>query len=365
MALIEQQDKEQEIFFNFINSLKSPFTKESYDLNIKLYLKFCNLNKLSELLTIVEPQKQIIRYIMSLRERGLSTRSISIMLYAIYHFYDMNDIVLNKKKINSFKGESTRKVIDRAYTYDEIQKILNVSDLRTKVIVLLMVSSGCRVGAITELRLRNLQKIESCYKITFYEGSNEQYYSFVTPECSNFIDAYLEYRTKNGEKLTQDSYLIREQFDITDIDQVRNKSRGIATETIKTILNRLLLIAGVRTVDRMNQYKRKEVARAHGFRKFFTNQLRKAHVPIEVRWLLEGRKLKGNDSYYVRVEVEEMFTEFQKAIDNLTIDPANRLLKQVKVLEIEKTRLDMLEQSLKKLEQKYKTNSYRHELENL
>jgi site-specific recombinase XerC len=101
---------------------------------------------------------------MSLRERGLSTSSINTMLYAIYHFYDMctdiipTDIILNKKKINSFKGESTRKVIDRAYTYDEIQKILNVSDLRMKVIVLLMCSAGLRVGSITGLKLRNLEK---------------------------------------------------------------------------------------------------------------------------------------------------------------------------------------------------------------
>jgi hypothetical protein len=62
-----------------MNSLKSPYTKESYDLNIKLYLKFCNLTKLSELLTIPEPQKQIIKYIMSLRERGLSTNSMNTM----------------------------------------------------------------------------------------------------------------------------------------------------------------------------------------------------------------------------------------------------------------------------------------------
>jgi len=72
--------------------------------------------------------------------------------------------------------------------------------------------------------------------------------------------------------------------------------------------------------------------------------------------MLLGHKI-GLASCYYRPTQEEMFTEFQKAIDNLTIDPANRLLKQVKVLEIEKSRLDNLERSLKKLEQKYKTNS--------
>jgi site-specific recombinase XerD len=139
MALIEEQqqaDKEQEIHFEFIDSLKSPVTKETYDINIKKYLKFCNFTKLSELLTIQEPQKQIIKYITSLKERGLSTRSIHTMLYAIYHFYVMNDVILNRVKINKFIGEPTLKTVDRPYRYEEIQKILNVSDQCWQVVKL-------------------------------------------------------------------------------------------------------------------------------------------------------------------------------------------------------------------------------------
>lgn len=38
MALIEEQqaDKEQEIYSEFINALKSPVTKETYDIHIKI-----------------------------------------------------------------------------------------------------------------------------------------------------------------------------------------------------------------------------------------------------------------------------------------------------------------------------------------
>ena len=38
----------------------------------------------------------------------------------------MNDVPLNKKKINMLNGEFTRTVIDRAYKYEEIKKILDV-----------------------------------------------------------------------------------------------------------------------------------------------------------------------------------------------------------------------------------------------
>lgn len=275
------------------------------------------------------------------------------MLYGIYHFYVMNDVILNRVKINKFIGEPTLKTVDRPYTYDEIRKILNVSDLRMKVVVGLMSSAGLRIGAITGLKLRNLEKVESCYKVTVYEGTREQYYSFTTPECASFIDAYKEYRTKSGEILTEESYSIRDQFDLTDQDQIRNRSRGIQTGTLKVMLNLVLVKAGVRTVDHTSPHKRKEVARAHGFRKFFTTQLIKAKVQSECRWKLEGHKLLGNDESYAKITEEDLLPEYQKAIDKLTIDPANRLLKQVKTLQVEMSRLDKLEQSLKKLQQEY------------
>ena len=86
----------------------------------------------------------------------------------------MNDVPLNNKKINMFKGEFVKSV-DRAYTHEEIKKIIDVSGLRMKSIILLMASSGMRIGALPLLKLRNIEKINSIYKITVYEGSNEEH----------------------------------------------------------------------------------------------------------------------------------------------------------------------------------------------
>jgi predicted protein tyrosine phosphatase len=79
------------------------------------------------------PQSRIIKHLISIRENEKSSNTISTRLNAIYHFYDMNDVSLNKKKINMFKGESTIKVVDRAYSHDETKKILDLSDLRSKI----------------------------------------------------------------------------------------------------------------------------------------------------------------------------------------------------------------------------------------
>jgi len=357
MSVLDQSQNqdtqnEEDVYFNFINSIKSEVTKRIYENDIKLYLKFCNLTKLSELLMITDPQKQMIKYIMSLRKKGLATNSISTLLNGIYHFYEMNDIPLNKKKINMFKGEFTGKVVDRAYTREEIRKVLDVSDLRMKVMILLMASSGMRIGALPSLRLRNLERIDSIYKVTVYEGTNSSYYTFCTPECSSFIDAYFEYRTQNGEKLDNDSFLIRDQFDITDLEQIRNKSKGITINTMESIVGIILLKAGLRTLDHISKSKRKEVPKCHGFRKFFTTQAVNSKVNPEIREMLLGHKI-GLASCYYRPTEEEMLEEYQKAIDLLTINEENRLKKKVESLQIEKSRIDQLELSLKRLEEKH------------
>ena len=202
MSLIQKQAQQKEdVYLNFINSIKSDITKKIYEYNLKLFMEFCGVEKFEDL---IGQQNQIITYLMSLREKKLSYNSISTRLNAIYHFYDMNDISLNKKKIKMFKGEYTKKVVDRAYTDKDIKKILDVSDLGAKKIVLLMASSGIRIGALPGIRIRNLEKVNNIYEITVYEGSSSQYFTFCTPECTSYIDAYLEFRTKNGENLNKD-----------------------------------------------------------------------------------------------------------------------------------------------------------------
>ena len=80
-----------------------------------------------------------------------------------------------------------------------------------------MLSSGVRAGGLAGLKLKDLTYIEEykLYRIVVYSDStNDQYYTFTTPECSNYIKLYLEYRqNQGGENLTPESPLIRQKFD--------------------------------------------------------------------------------------------------------------------------------------------------------
>jgi integrase len=46
-------------------------------------------------------------------------------------------------------------VEDDAYTHGQINRMVDVADLRDKAIVLLMASTGMRIGAVPKLRLKD------------------------------------------------------------------------------------------------------------------------------------------------------------------------------------------------------------------
>lgn len=291
-------------------------------------------------------EQKIIDYILHLRELKLSSSTIKTRVASIYHFYAMNDVILNKTKINKYKGEFRKVIKDRPYSHEEIHKLLDVADLRMKVCILLMASAGLRLGSIPDIKMKHLEKIDNLYKITVYENSNDEYYSFCTPECAIYIDEYIKYRQRNGENITSESYIIRNDFNVYEPLSLRVKARGISKHTIGEIIAKLLLKSGTRLV--------RQVHLTHGLRKFFINQLIESDLKTEHRWLLEGHKLKGNDPYYVRISKKGLLEQYQKGIDNLTIDPANRLQRKVETLTIEKSRLDKIEDKMRRIEKMYR-----------
>lgn len=234
-----------------------------------------------------------------------------------------------------------------------------------RTVILLLASTGMRVGAIPLMRLRNLEKvnlIQGCgdkeiYKITTYEN-DEEHTTYCTPECVKAIDNYLDMRSRYGEKLNPNSFLIREQFDIRDSFAIR-KPTTIKPISLSNKLRDIAIRAGLRFVEESDiKYKhpgsiRKEVPIAHGFRKFFTTQCIEAVLKTELRWYLEGHNLKGNDSNYVRVSEKRLQQEYEKAINHLTINEENRLKRTVEILKIEKSKLEKIAEDVAILKRKY------------
>jgi integrase len=219
---------------NFIETVHSPFSRVSYKNSLELYMQFRRMQDCNQLIE-EDPQMiqfKLIDYVISLREENkLNASTIKSRIAAVKKFYDTNDIELKWKKINSYIGKGRKNRKDRPYTRSEIVKMLEKADQRTRVAILLMCSSGIRVGAIPSLKIRNLEKIGkyNIYKITVYENEDEEYVTYCTPECTMAIDSYLEYRRRHGEHpIKEYSPLIREEFNINDhIRAAKPKHLGV------------------------------------------------------------------------------------------------------------------------------------------
>jgi integrase len=342
---LELEDTQQ--YRMFYNSFRSEQTRDVYTLYLKKYMEFQGLDFFSCETNPRAIEQQIIDFIIKMKERGRGYGTLHNYVASILSFYKINDVVLNATKIMKFMPEQKR-VNDRAYTHQEISKMLEIADERMRVVMLLLASTGMRIGAIPELCIGLLldtdphtddqdnKNAHTSKKVIVYQATREEYYTFITHECKKAIDVYLDFRKRYGEKLSRNSLLVREQFDIRNQTAIR-KPTMTRPDSLVFKLADLARRCGIRTKEKMNMKegerfqggsKRKEVPIAHGFRKFFTTQLVNSKVNPEIREMLLGHKI-GLASCYYRPTEEEMLNEYMKAVNNLTINEENRLRKRV------------------------------------
>ena len=297
---------EGDCYLNFINSLKSEVTKRCYRDALTRFMRFSQIATTEELarLSSSEFEFYLKRYLEHQKQTDGSYSSMNMVTNTVNHFCTMNDIVINSRKISKFKtptgnGKGKGQEQDEAYTCEEIQKLLNVAPLRMKVCILIYASTGIRKSALPSIQMRHLEKIDkhNIYKLIIYPGEKEQYFAFCSPECAKTIDEYLEYRTRLGEILTPESYLIREDFDINDIEQIRSKSRSISHRTISANFYALSIKAGTRQRSQ-DQFARQQIPLFHGFRKWFTTQLINSKLDPEKREMLLGHTIGLTGAYY-------------------------------------------------------------------
>jgi site-specific recombinase XerD len=167
----EYNDAQNEAYTNFINSVDSEATKTNYRRVFPYFMKFCKREAYEQMLNIeIRKLEGLIRdYIIHLKQnKNLAPGSISMYISGIRHFYQMNDVVLNWEKIKKFNGRFRNVVEDKPYSREQIKTLVDgAASLRDKCIILLMASAGLRRGALSYLRIRNLQKIDKyqLYKI--------------------------------------------------------------------------------------------------------------------------------------------------------------------------------------------------------
>jgi integrase len=320
--------------FPVIEGIQSPKTRSTYQRCFDHFLKHIKISDPQVLLDFsMKVIKQIlVDYILYLRDvKNLSRASIKVYLSAILHFFQINNdeftLTIRNFKIYMPPDEAVQE--DRPYTRDEIVQILNEcgGDLRNRLIILLLSSTGMRMGAIHSLKVGHLTEIEFkksiLYKVDVYAGTRDKYYVFCNFECYDAIQNYLNSRKRSGEQIHSGSPLIREQFN-KDNPFTINAPRFLSEKGIEHLIENILKRSGARN---------KEVHLSHGFRKFFMTSCEKSGMKsINVKMLM-GHNIGVSGHYYEPSESDLLEDYLIHGSNQLTMDPTKRLQTRVKELE--------------------------------
>jgi integrase len=267
----------------FEQSLQSEYTKRDYRLGLKYFRQFVGVENSEELLQGNQKaiQEKVEDYLIHLKSK-ISPNSIGTRLAPVYLFYEMNDVILNKTKIKKMMPRKLKVQGFNAYTRGDIATMLkNTRKKRTRAIILVLASTGCRVGAIVGLHMRDIVEVSNpkCKGLKFYTGDKEEHIGFLTPEATNALYEYLQERKDKGEKINDEKPIFTINEDYDRFTQISH--RPITTSSIFGMVRGTL--SGIkRKKDVGGRY---EIQTIHGFRKYFN----KTH------------NIKNNDSRFKKI----------------------------------------------------------------
>jgi integrase len=335
-------------FVQFISSLHSKATKIKYTESLLDLLKYAN-QTCDQILKIPPKQLQalLIQYIIDMRDnRKLAPNSIRQRVSALQTFFQISDVEgINWKKVKRFIGEFFKVAEDRPYSRVEIKHIIDAAhSIRDKAIILLLSSSGLRIGGLTKLQLKHLKKVDkyNIFQIEVYKKAKEQYVTFCSPETREALEEYLNWRARLGEKLTLESPLFRQEFETKF--GARAPTKPITHDVIINMIRKLRFQTGIvpeqhLTENVMRGFHRTSVMTVHGFRKYFATTLETEGVnPVYVELLLgHDLGLKGVYSKPTPKQLLEgngnIVLGYSAGMDALTINEDNRLRKKVQDLD--------------------------------
>ena len=352
---------------NFLRGFHTEATRETYSKKLSYFLDYCGMTP-DRLLSAArrsprKAQNLMIDYVEE-RKGEVSGSTLQLFKGALRHFFEMNDVEsgINWAKISKMIPHAKKTGNDRAPSVEEIRRMLDLADLRTKCVILICATSGIRVGAFDGMTYGDLVPVSGAdsmvgAKVVVYRGDREQYATFVTSECYGVIQEYVAARRAAGENVTGKSPLIRDAWDNNAYRKTRSKDPSIANPvTSKRIANmmgdflkRINLRSGS---DASGRYEFKQI---HGFRKYFKTNAERTMKTLDVE------KLMGHAENYYKPSEDYLQEQYNAAAAHLVISESfelrGKLEEQItvsdrKVGEIERDNVS-LQDRLNRLESSY------------
>ncbi len=350
----------------------SDATKLEYNYRLNQFYKFAPIKSDDELIDCPtdELQQTLLSYVRFLLKKiysdELSPNTIPKMFRGIRWLlnsnYRENDI--KWKPLEALFPKSVKRSGYKAWTTEQIKLMLeNTSHIRNKALIHFQASTGTRVGIHDHpLLMKHLEMMEwnghACYAVLLYADSDESveekdlrdkqddvasgdsYWSFLTPEATDYLDRYFLERKRSGEFLDSDSFVFRK-------DKGRNNrgSMQLSDANVTSILFRIL--KDVPELKRIKKGRRHDIQINHGFRKRMNTILKlESTVNSNVAEKILGHK-NGLDGVYLAPTRQECFKEFCNGISALTISDSERQKITIQNLQDDKMELATIKREIR------------------
>jgi site-specific recombinase XerD len=224
---------------------------------------------------------------------------------------------------------------DRAPTPEELQRLIDLADLREKVIVSMLSLGGFRIGTLVMLQYRHVKRdlekmmipVHVHVEAEITKGKYHDYDTFLAQEAADYLRLYLELRRQGSptgrmppENIHEESPLIR--------DKLSRYPKPISPGRLHQIVHELYIKAGL--IKRKPLGRRYDL-RAHSIRKFFRTQMASLGVDRDYIEYMMGHTI----STYHDIKMKGI--EFLRGIyiaSGLSIKPKTRISKIAALKEI-------------------------------
>jgi hypothetical protein len=205
-------------------------------------------------------------------ENKLNPNTIPNHIKPIKSLLDANSIPIHWKSLHKMYPREQQSN-DRAYTKEELQKMIEVcSDITDKVIIQLFSSGGFRLGAWEYFTWKDViffKNSDGSYKdaaLLVYHGDPESYWTFITPEACKTLELYKElWKSQIGKYPSPDDPLVKsvKYHGIKKLDMkgVRRRVEKIVTNAIDFTYKRDWLAADPQKRDSTTVQASQENAR--------------------------------------------------------------------------------------------------------
>ena len=262
-------------------------------------------------------------YVGELQARHLAPKTVSEQVKAIKMFYMINGLTIRLP----YRLSNQRTNKDRAPTPEELQRLIDIGDLREKVIFS-MLALGCfRVGTLAKLQYYHVKKdlenntvpIHVHVEAEITKGKYCDYDTFLGKEATDFLRAYLDLRRRGSpcgkippETITDRSPLIRAAHGRTP--------RAVDGKAVYRAVHSLYVKSNMLEIFRGRRYN----LCAHSIRKFFRTQMAALGVPTEYLEYMMGHTM----STYHDLQMKGIdFLRNIYAASGLSIRPKTQLSK--------------------------------------